>query len=128
MARLKAIICVWLGVCALLCASLSVAVAEQEPPQILGGGDEIFYAAYHLGEPITNWPLKRLEDTFTELRGLKAAPDQRDLPEILQCAGSSVKEYLRDFTNTTSVETIDQSSWIPMMGRVRQQEFRQQFR
>jgi hypothetical protein len=124
----RGIICIRLGMCALVCASLSVAAAEQEPPQIIDPEDVICYAAYHLGEPITNWPLKRLEDRFTELRGVKAAPDQHDLPEILRRASESVKEYLRDFTNTTSVETIDQSSRIPMMGRVRQQEFRQQFR
>ncbi len=75
--------------------------------QLIAPADERSFEAYRRGDPITQWPLKETLHQIRELRGLKPAADQSQLPEILRRAGANVQEFVTDFVNTTALETID---------------------
>ena len=75
--------------------------------QLVSPADEPYFNAYRRSEPITKWPLKKTLQQIRELKGLKPAADQSQLPEILRRAGANVQEFVTDFVNTTALETLD---------------------
>ena len=88
--------------------------------QLVAPADERYFEAYRRGDPITKWPLKETLHQIRELKGLKPATDQSQLPEILRRAGANVQKFVTDFVNTTALETLDtQESLTGDVGRFR---------
>lgn len=81
--------------------------AQRDVPS---GPDAWFFAAYRLGEPITQWTLKKTLHEIPELRGLKPATDQRQLPQILDRVSENLEKFVENFVNTTSLETIEETT------------------
>jgi Flp pilus assembly protein TadD len=103
--------------------------AEVEMKQFLGDKDirtfpvptRMLYAevqervkvkAYGRVKDVVSQPLSDLYRAVPELKGLAPAPDQAQLPMILQKMGESVGAYFRDFPNTTSLEKIRQEKLL----------------
>lgn len=82
-------------------------LAQRDVPS---GPDVFFFAAYERGEPITQWPLRKTLYQIPELKGLKPATDQRQLPQILDRVSMNLRNFVEDFVNTTSLETIEETA------------------
>ena len=82
-------------------------VAQQDASSVT---DERFFEFYRRGQPITEWPLKKTLREIPELKGLKPAPDQSQLPRILDRVSASLGRFVSNFTNITALETIDESA------------------
>jgi hypothetical protein len=82
-------------------------VAQQDASSVT---DERFFEFYRRGQPITEWPLKKTLHEIPELKGLKPAPDQSQLPKILDRVSASLGRFVSNFTNITALETIDESA------------------
>jgi len=65
--------------------------------------------AYGAAQPITTWPLKRILHEIPELRGLKPAADQSKLAATTALVATYLETFWRDFQNTSSLETIQES-------------------
>jgi hypothetical protein len=85
------------------------------------------FAAYHWADPLLHWPLKKLHDRIPALNGLDPAASQSRLPEILERVGATVEAFRRNFVNTTSTETIEETRTKPD-GTLEKHVHRQQFR
>jgi hypothetical protein len=59
---------------------------------------------------MTQWPLKKTLHEIPELKGLKPAPDQSQLPRILDRVSASLGRFVSNFTNITALETIDETA------------------
>jgi hypothetical protein len=70
----------------------------------------LFFAAYRRGEPITQWPLKKTLHQIPELKGLKPATDERQLPQVLLRVSENLEKFVENFVNTTSLETIEETA------------------
>ena len=86
-------------------AALPLAAQRDVP----SGPDVLFFAAYRQGVPITQWPLKKTLHQIPELKGLKPATDQRQLPHILSRVSSNLEQFVEHFVSTTSLETIEET-------------------
>jgi len=82
-------------------------VAQQDAPSVT---DERFFEAYRRGQPITQWPLKKMLHEIPELKGLKPAIDQSQLPIILDRVSANLQRFVANFANTTALETIDETA------------------
>ena len=102
----------WNKSASLACALCFVWVAPPLAAQldIPSGPDVLFFAGYRRAEPITQWPLKKTLHHIPELKGLKPATDQRQLPQVLLRVGENLEKFVENFVNTTSVETIEETT------------------
>ena len=82
-------------------------VAQQDAPSVT---DQRFFEAYRRGQPITQWPLKKTLHEIPELKGLKPAIDQSQLPRILDHVSTNLQRFVSNFANITALETIDESA------------------
>jgi len=85
------------------------------------------FAAYHWSDPLLNWPLKKLYDRIPALKGLEPATSHPHLTEVLDRVGARVEAFRRNFVNTTSTETIEETRTKPdgtPEKHVRRQQFR----
>ena len=80
-----------------------------------GNGDQSYYANAH---PYLEEPLEKLVKLIPELNGLQSAPDQEQLPTILENAGERVDEFFRDVVDLTAHEQITEEA-LDGQGRVR---------
>jgi len=98
----------WLSAClsGCLCGWLGPGVgsAQTAPTR-----DEAFFEVYRRADPVTSWPLKKLLHTIPELKGLKPDDSQANLPAILSGLARNLQLFLKDFADTASVETVDES-------------------
>lgn len=85
-------------------------VAQQDAPSPT---DERFFEDYRRGEPITQWPLKKALHEIPELKGLKPATEQSQLPRVLEGVSASLQRFVANFVNTTALETIDETALGP---------------
>ena len=76
--------------------------------QLVAPADERFFEAYRRSDPITKWPLKKTLHQIPELKGLKPATDQSQLPEILRRVSANLQKFVTNFVNTTALETLDE--------------------
>jgi len=90
----------------LICAARPL-LAQRDAPS---GPDVLYFAAYRRGEPITQWPLKKTLHQIPQLKGLKPATDQRQLPQILDRVSMNLVKFVEDFVNTSSLETIEETA------------------
>ena len=98
----------WLGVC--LAWSMAPAAWQQEaPPQASSDRDEPFFEVYRQAQPITAWTLKKLLHTFPELKGVQPDESQASLPSLLHGVAQNLDLFRKEFPDTASVETIDES-------------------
>ncbi len=67
--------------------------------------EQVYYASAH---PYLDLPLAQLVERIPELKDLKPAPDQSDLPVILQKLGRKVDEFIRDIGDLTAHEDVTQ--------------------
>jgi hypothetical protein len=74
--------------------------------QLVAPADEPFFEAYRQSDPITKWPLKKVPDQIPELKGLKPATDQSQLPEILRRVSTNLQKFVVNFVDTTAMETV----------------------
>ena len=81
--------------------------AQRDVPS---GPDVLFFAAYRRGEPITQWPLNKTLHQIPELKGLKPATDERQLPQVLSRVSENLEKFVENFVNTTSLETIEETA------------------
>ena len=81
------------------------------PPAALqvAPGDKRYFQAYRRADPITNWPLKKLRHQVPELKGLKPATDQSQLPEILSRVSANLQKFVKTFVDTSAMETVDET-------------------
>ena len=77
--------------------------------QQVAPGDVPFFEAYRRAEPITQWPLKKDLHQVPELKGLKPATDQSQLPEILRRVITNLQKFVVNFVDTTALETVDET-------------------
>jgi hypothetical protein len=97
-------------------------VAQQDASSVT---DERFFEAYRRGQPITQWPLKKMLHEIPELKGLKPATDQSQLPRILDHVSTNLQKFVANFANTTALETIDETAMAPTTRRAaRIEQFR----
>src|SRR5215469_9717696 len=80
-----------------------------------GNGDQSYYANAH---PYLEKPLAELVNLIPELNGLQPAPDQEQLPTILENAGERVDEFFRNLVDLTAHEQITEEG-LDGQGRVR---------
>ena len=85
------------------------------------------FTAYHWADPIVGWPLKKLQIRVPDLAGLDPAPGQARLPQILARVGANVEAFRKNFMNTTSTETVEETRFKPD-GTPEKHTYRQQFR
>ena len=83
--------------------------------QQVGNGDQSYYANAH---PYLEEPLAELLNLIPELNGLQPAPDQEQLPTILENAGERVDEFFRNVVDLTAHEQITEEG-LDGQGRVR---------
>jgi len=101
-------VCVWLSACVAWWVPLS-AWPQAAPLPTFSDSDEPFFAVCRRAQPITNWPLKKLLHAFPELKGLKPDESQAGLPTLLSGVAQNLDLFRREFPDTASVETIDES-------------------
>ena len=85
------------------------------------------FDAYHWADPLVDWPLKKLCDRIPALSGLEPASDQSPLKEILSRVGRNVEAFRKNFVNTTSLETVEETRTKPD-GSPEKHSQRQEFR
>ena len=88
-------------------ACLRPALPGVRQKTVPAGPEAPFYEAYRRANPVTKWPLKKLLREIPELTGLESAADQAPLPEILRRVGENLETFLKNFADTTSLETIE---------------------
>jgi len=96
--------------------------AQRDVPS---GPDVLYFEAYRRGEPITQWPLKKMLHQIPELKGLKPATDQSQLPRVLDQVSASLGRFVANFTNITALETIEETA---LGATARRKERIEQFR
>ena len=77
--------------------------------KLVAPADELFFEAYRRSDPITKWPLKKMLHQIPELKGLKPATDQSQLPEVLRGVSENLQKFVTDFVNITALETIEEA-------------------
>lgn len=99
---------VYVALAALMAFCLGVA---QSPANSQAGSDsdKPFLDAYRSAEPLTTWPLKRILHEIPDLKGLKPAADQSALPGVLAQVAANLETFWKNFQNTSSLETIEES-------------------
>jgi hypothetical protein len=93
----------------------------------LSGDYDDAFVAYRWANPYESWPLQKQLEFLPELRGMEPARDQAALPEILRRAGDNVEAYVKNFVNTASLETVEESRTRPN-GSPDKHIIREQFR
>jgi hypothetical protein len=73
------------------------------------GPDAPFFKAYRHSDAITKWPLNKTLHEIPQLSGLEPATDQSRLPEILRRVAENLQNFITNFVNTTSLETIEET-------------------
>jgi hypothetical protein len=94
------------------CLAFVLCILWAAPPlaaQLVTPADEPFFDTYRRSDPITQWPLKKVLHQIPELRGLKPATDQSQLPEILRRVSANLQKFVVNFVNITALETIDET-------------------
>ena len=79
------------------------AIAVGQPVQSESAGEQGYYANAH---PYLAEPLKQLAKRIPQLKDLKPAQSQEELPVILQRSGHQVNEFFRHITDLTAREEI----------------------
>ena len=77
--------------------------AESVTPEAFN--QQVYYANAH---PYLDLPLAQLVDHIPELKTLQPAPDQQELPVILQKMGQSVNDFVRDIGDLIAHEDVTQ--------------------
>jgi hypothetical protein len=77
--------------------------------KLVAPADELFFEAYRRSDPITKWPLNKMLHQIPELKGLKPATDQSQLPEVLRGVSENLQKFVTDFVNITALETIEEA-------------------
>ncbi len=90
------------------------------------GPDAPFFKAYRHSDAITKWPLDKTLHEIPQLSGLEPATDQSRLPEILRRVAENLQNFITNFVNTTSLETIEETRKEKHGGR--EEQIVQQFR
>lgn len=80
------------------------------PARILYGElqERVQLSAYAGGKSFLNEPLAQIEKVVPELKGLRPASDQKELPGILQQVGGKVEAFFSNFPDTVSTEQVRQ--------------------
>jgi len=99
---------VYVALVALMAAGLGVAQSPDNS-QAASDSDKPFLDAYRTAEPLTTWPLKRVLHEIPDLKGLKPAADQSALPAALAQVAANLETFWKNFQNTSSLETIQES-------------------
>jgi VWFA-related protein len=76
---------------------------ESVTPEALS--QQVYYASAH---PYLDLPLAQLVDRIPELKTLQPAPDQQNLPVILQKMGRSVDDFVRNIGDLLAHEDVTQ--------------------
>ena len=79
------------------------AIALGQPVQSESAGEQGYYANAH---PYLDEPLKQLAKHIPQLKDLKPAQSQEELPVILQRSGHQVNEFFHHITDLTAREEI----------------------
>jgi hypothetical protein len=82
-------------------------------------GDQSYYANSH---PYLEEPLAKLVDRIPELKNLQPAPDQQELPMILQKMGRSVDDFARGIGDLIADEDLTQEK-LNARGRLNSKEY-----
>jgi hypothetical protein len=80
--------------------------------------DKPFFEAYRRADPIIQWPLKKVLHHIPELRGLKPAADQSQLPEVLRRVSENLQRFVVSFVDVSALETIDETSTYGAVGEL----------
>ncbi len=83
--------------------------------------------SYYWAQPLTGWPLDKLQARIPSLNGLAADTDQSSLAHILSRLAENIQAFRVNFANTTSLETVEQERLKPngsRRGRVVREQFR----
>lgn len=83
--------------------------------------DQLYYANAH---PYLEEPLPKLTERIPELKTLQPAPDQQELPLILQRMGQSVDDFARDIGDLIADEDLTQEK-LNARGRLNAKEHSQ---
>lgn len=102
------------GMLVKLCAgtifSSALSLACAQPGAVIQTStDSGFLNVYRRAEPITKWPLKKLRHGVPNLKGLVPVADQSKLPAILAGVAQNLQVFWKNFADTSSVETIEES-------------------
>jgi len=73
---------------------------------------------YENVRPYMDWPLPQLTERIPELNGLHPAPDQQQLPVILQSMGRTMDDFVRNIADLIAHEDVTQEKLNPD-GKVR---------
>ncbi|MGO8732622.1 MAG: VWA domain-containing protein [Terriglobia bacterium] len=87
------------------------APSQTAPPlaaQLVASADKPFFEAYRRSDPITKWQLKKTLHQIPELKGLKPATDQSQLPEILRRVSANLQKFVVNFVDTAALEIVDE--------------------
>jgi hypothetical protein len=83
--------------------------------------------SYYWAQPLTGWPLDKLQARIPALNGLAADSDQSSLAQLLSRVAQNVRAFRANFANTTSLETVEEARLKPN-GSPRGHVVREQFR
>jgi hypothetical protein len=90
-------------------ARLPPAAARRQVQQVMRMPLDSYDVQYYSkARPVTDRPPQELIRLIPVLKKLAPAPNQNQLPAILEQVGNNVALFFRDFPNTTSVEQVDQ--------------------
>jgi hypothetical protein len=122
------------------CCSAGLGVGWAQTPT---ARDEAFFEMYRRAEPITKWPIKKLVRAVPELKGLQPDDSQANLPALLSGVARNLELFRKNFADTASMETIEESRvrdtttsvdaglMLPLLGALRavpSDKAREQFR
>ncbi len=93
----------------LACALWLLWAAPPPAAELVAPADEPFFDAYRQSDPITKWPLKKVRRQIPELKGLRPATDQSQLPVLLRHVSANLQRFVTNFVNTTALETIEET-------------------
>jgi hypothetical protein len=79
--------------------------APEEGAAAVNTGNQSYYANAH---PYLDEPLAQLVERIPELKTLQPAPDQQELPVILQKMGRRVDDFVRDIGDLIAHEDVTQ--------------------
>src|ERR1019366_4461429 len=69
---------------------------------------QVSLQSFSHAKTVVDQPLDELLKERRDLEGLQPAPDQSQLPAILQRTGAAVEAFFKDFQNATSRERVEE--------------------
>lgn len=93
-------------------------VAGTESAAPAGKSDQSYYANAH---PYVDLPMAQLVERIPELKTLRPAPDEQELPVILQKLGRSVDDFVREIGDLIAHEDVTQEK-LNAKGKIKAKE------